>query len=63
MAKIRFSLACNIIAAVCFAITGFGNLQKGDIAVGCLFLALLAAQIVMIVIWVRKIKAGNKKSA
>ena len=56
MAKIRFSLVCNIIAAICFAVVGFGDLHRGEVAVACLFLGLFVLQIVMIVFWIRKIR-------
>lgn len=56
MAKIRFSLVCNIIAAICFAVVGFGNLSKGETAVAFLFLALFVLQIAMIAYWIYKIR-------
>ena len=56
MAKIRFALTCNIIAAVCCIIVGLGSMQKGETAVGWLFLGLFVLQIVMIVCWIKKIK-------
>ena len=59
MAKIRFSLVCNIIAAICFAVVGFGNLGKGETAVGLLFIALFVLQIAMIAYWIYKIRKSN----
>lgn len=60
MAKIRFSLVCNIIAALCCAIVGFGNLCKGEPA-GWLFIALFILQIAMIIWWIRKIRQHKKR--